>query len=76
MLRAALDTNVVLSALRSERGASYELLRLLRAGFWKLVLSNTALTEYEEVLKREAASLGLTLPEIDRFLDGLCVLAE
>lgn len=76
MLRAALDTNVVLSALRSERGASYELLRLLRAGLWKLVLSNTALTEYEEVLKREAAALGLTLPEIDRFLDALCILAE
>ena len=76
MLRAALDTNVVLSGLRSERGASYELLRLLRGGLWKLVLSNAALTEYEEVLKRESASLGLTLLEIDHFLDALCILAE
>ena len=75
-LRAALDTNVVLSGLRSQRGAAHELLRRLRAGHWTLVLSNPALTEYEEVLKREAASLGLTLPEVDRFLDGLCVLAE
>ncbi len=76
MLRATLDTNVVLSGLRSQSGASHELLRRLRAGHWKLLLSNTALTEYEEVLKREAASLGLTLPEIDRFLDSLCLLAE
>jgi hypothetical protein len=28
------------------------------------------------VLKREAASLGLALPGIDRFLDALCLLAE
>ena len=76
MLRAVLDTNVLLSALRSQRGASHELLRLLRARRWTLVLSNTVLTEYEEVLKRESSSLGLTLPEIDRFLDALCLLAE
>ena len=76
MLRAVLDTNVLLSALRSRHGASHELLRLLRARRWKLVLSNTVLTEYEEVLKREASPLGLTLPEIDRFLDALCLLAE
>ena len=76
MLRAVLDTNVLLSALRSQHGASHELLRLLRARRWKLVLSNTVLTEYEEVLKREASPLGMTLPEIDRFLDALCLLAE
>jgi len=76
MLRAALDTNVLLSGLRSQRGAAFELLRLLRAGHWRLVLSNATLTEYEELLKREAGSLGLTLPAIDRFLDALCALAE
>ncbi len=76
MLRATLDTNVLLSALRSQRGASHELLRLLRARHWRLVLSNTVLTEYEEVLKREASMLGLALPEIDRLLDSLCLLAE
>ena len=76
MLRAVLDTNVLLSALRSRHGASHELMRLLRARRWKLVLSNTVLAEYEEVLKREASSLGLALPEIDRFPDALCLLAE
>ncbi len=57
MKRATLDTNVVYSALRSQRGAAFELLRRLRAGHWKLVMSNTTLTEYEEILKREAATL-------------------
>lgn len=28
------------------------------------------------MLKREAAVLGMTLPEIDQFLDALCLLAE
>jgi putative PIN family toxin of toxin-antitoxin system len=76
MLRAVLDTNVILAGLRSPRGASFELLRRLRAGHWRLVLSNTTLTEYEEVLKREAALLHLSFLEIDQFLDALCVIAE
>jgi putative PIN family toxin of toxin-antitoxin system len=76
MLRAVLDTNVILSALRSSRGASFELMRRLHAQQWRLVLSNTTLTEYEEVLKREAVSLRRSLMEIDRLLDSLCVLGE
>jgi putative PIN family toxin of toxin-antitoxin system len=76
MLRATLDTNVLLSAFRSRQGAAFELLRRLRAGHWRLVLSNTTLAEYEEVLKRESTSLKLSLAEIDRALDALCRLAE
>jgi predicted nucleic acid-binding protein len=53
-----------------------ELLRLLRAGRWKLVLSNTLCAEYEEVLKREAPALTYAPEEIDRFLDALCAIAE
>ncbi len=75
-MRAVLDTNVLLAGLRSNKGASFELLRLLRAGKWKLVLSNTVLTEYEEVVKREAAALDLTLADADELLDVLCLLAE
>src|SRR4051812_40001526 len=76
MRRAILDTNVVLSGLRSRHGSSFELLRRLRAGHWRLVLSNTVLTEYEEGLKREAAALQMTLAEIDVFLDAISALAE
>lgn len=75
-MRAVMDTNVVVAGLRSQRGASFELLRLLRAGRWTLVLSNTVLAEYEEVVKREHAALGLSLEDTDRFLDALCLLAE
>jgi predicted nucleic acid-binding protein len=76
MLRAVLDTNVIYSALYSTAGASHELLQRLSDGRWQLVLSNTLCTEYEEVLGREASTLGLTMSEIGSFLDDLCALAE
>ena len=71
-----MDTNVLLAGLRSQKGASYELLRLLRAGQWSLVLSNTVLGEYHELLHRQAEAIGLAHIEADAYLDGLCALAE
>lgn len=75
MILAVLDTNVILAALLSRRGASFEILLRLRRGEWRLVLSNHLLLEYEEVLKRNAASLALTHEEIDNFLNAICQAA-
>jgi putative PIN family toxin of toxin-antitoxin system len=75
-MRAVLDTNVLVAGLRSQGGASHELLQLLRAGQWTLVLSNTVLGEYHEVLHREADALGLSHADADAYLDVLCALAE
>ncbi len=74
--RATMDTNVLIAGLRSRSGASFELLRRLRAAKWKLVLSNTVLFEYEEIVKRDARTLNLTLADADKLLDALCLLAE
>ena len=71
-----MDTNVLVSAFRSQSGASYELLRLLREAKWTLVLSNTVLGEYHEVLHREAGVLRLAHSDADEYLDVLCALAE
>lgn len=71
-----MDTNVLVSAFRSRSGASYELLRLLREDKWTLVLSNTVLGEYHEVLHRESGVLGLDHADADEYLDALCALAE
>jgi predicted nucleic acid-binding protein len=71
-----MDTNVLVAGLRSPSGASHELLARLRAGGWALVLSNTVLGEYHEILHREAEFVGLTHREADFYLDGLCQLAE
>ncbi len=76
MTRAVLDTSVIVAALLSRRGAAFELLQRLRRGEWRLVLGNHLLLEYEEVLKRNATALGLTLEEADRFLDAICQGAD
>ena len=39
-MRAVMDTNVLVAALRSRRGASFELFHRLRLGQWTAVLSN------------------------------------
>jgi predicted nucleic acid-binding protein len=52
------------------------LLARLRAGDWKLVLSNTVLGEYQEILQRETEFVGLTYGEAESYLDALCELAE
>lgn len=72
MIRAVLDTNILLSSLRSKNGASHEiLLRLVRKEF-ELIIGNTVLAEYEEVLKRECPAFGVSVATVDRFLDALC----
>jgi len=47
------DTNVLVAAFRSRRGASHEILRRLVEGELPGLVSNTLLTEYEAVLTRE-----------------------
>jgi putative PIN family toxin of toxin-antitoxin system len=75
-LRAIMDTNVFLSALWSTRGAAFEIFAELRRGRWQMVLSNHLLFEYEEIGKRHAVEMGLTLEDIDEVLDALCAAAE
>jgi putative PIN family toxin of toxin-antitoxin system len=74
--RVVLDTNVLYAGLRSRRGASFAILEALWLGKWILVLSNTIVTEYEEILKRESATLNLTHERISRLLDALCAVSE
>jgi putative PIN family toxin of toxin-antitoxin system len=76
MIRAVLDTNVLLAALRSKNGASFEIVSRFLNNEFVLVMGNTVLTECDEVLKREAPSLGISLAVVDRFLDALCAGAE
>lgn len=74
--RAIMDTNVLLSALWSQQGAAHQILQALRLERWRIVLSNHLLMEYEEVCKRHAADMGMTLQEIDDVLDAICRAAE
>ncbi len=74
--RAVLDTNVLVAAFRSRTGASFEIFRRLRLNEWTAVLSNHLTYEYEEVLKRDAGSLSLSLADIDALLNAICARGE
>lgn len=76
IVRAVLDTNVMVAALRSRRGASFQILLRLRLGDWTAVLSNHLLYEYEEVLKRNTSELGLSLADVDELLNAVSARAE
>lgn len=74
--RAVMDTNVLVAAFRSRTGASFEILKRLRRDEWITVLSNHLIYEYEEVLKRDAAALSLSLDDVDQILNALCARGE
>ncbi len=63
------DTNVFVSALRSQLGASYKLLSLLDRGTFQLNLSVPLALEYEAVAKRMAAELKVSHSVIDDILN-------
>ena len=75
-IRAVLDTNVLYAAFRSRLGASFEVFQRLRHDEWRAVVSNHLVHEYEEVLKRGASELGLSLDDVDELLNALCARAE
>ncbi len=70
--RIALDTNVVVAGLRSNRGASFRLLTEVGRGTIEVALSVPLVLEYEEVLRRSGGATGLTDQEVDSVLDFFC----
>ena len=68
-MRIVVDTNVVVAALRSQTGASHELLVHIHLRRVTPLLSVPLLMEYEEVLKRPGLIPHLTPADIDTMLD-------
>ena len=71
-----LDTNVIIAALRSKRGASSKLLSLLGTGRFDIHDSVPLVLEYEDVMQRQRASLGLSNQDVYDFINSLCTLAQ
>ena len=75
-LQIVIDTNVVIAALRSRRGASSKLLSLLGTGLFDIHDSVPLILEYEDVIQRQRASLGLSNHDVADFINSLCALAQ
>ena len=68
MYQAVIDTNVLVAAMLSNRGASHRLLRLVGADRWRINLSVPLVFEYEQTLKRICTGGALSGSDIDSVL--------
>jgi predicted nucleic acid-binding protein len=71
-VRVVLDGSVLVAALRSRRGASFQVLKSLRQGRFEVALSVPLVLEYEAVLLRHAKELGLQPRDAHGLVDYLC----
>jgi len=69
ILDAVLDTNVLISGLRSRNGASFELLKRMGSPGWRLHISTALLLEYEEVACRETGAFWARPERVEAILN-------
>jgi putative PIN family toxin of toxin-antitoxin system len=76
-MRVALDTDVIVAAVRSRTGASNAVLQAVRHGRLEAVASVPMLLEYEAVLMRveHRKASGFTVAQVQQFLDALAALS-
>ena len=71
MYSVVLDTNVIVAALRSRRGASFAILH--RIGLqWVPLISVPLILEYEAIGKREAQRLRIPESTVDAIIRAFC----
>ena len=71
-----MDTNVLVSALRSRRGASFRLLSLIGEGGFETHVSVPLVVEYEDAGRRALTDLPLNEADLDAVLDYLVQVAQ
>lgn len=69
-LRIVIDTNVLVAALRSSKGASYKLLEFVGTNKFDIGISVPLILEYEDVLKRYIHHL--TEEDVDKVINYIC----
>ena len=72
--KIVIDTNVLICALRSNKGAAYKLIENLGTGKCDISLSVPLVIEYEAVAKREIHYL--TDEDIDKLIDYICAIGD
>jgi putative PIN family toxin of toxin-antitoxin system len=76
MPRIVIDTNVIIAALRSKKGASFRLLSLVGTKRFEIHDSVALVLEYEDVIQRFRAEIGLSQDDVAIFIDSLCSMAR
>ncbi len=77
MSRVVLDTNVLVAALRSDQGASFQLLSLVGVtDKFQICLSVPLVLEYEDVLGRDGMVPNVSAGDVQDLIDYLCSVAS
>ncbi|MDP2364560.1 MAG: putative toxin-antitoxin system toxin component, PIN family [Ignavibacteria bacterium] len=74
--KIVIDTNVVVSALKSKKGFSFTLLSIIDDKRFKVFISIPVILEYEDAIRRKKTSIKLTTAEVNDILDFICLISE
>lgn len=75
MTRVVLDTSVLVAAVRSRRGASFELIRRLGGDSFEVAVSVSLVLEYEDALLRYLSASTLDEKDVRVLIDYICEVA-
>lgn len=70
--KVVIDTNVILSGLKSKKGYSHKLLDFISQDQVMFNISVPLILEYESILLKFKDNIGLTVKDIRDFIDYLC----
>ncbi|GBD89664.1 hypothetical protein BMS3Abin04_00372 [bacterium BMS3Abin04] len=75
-LKIVIDTNVIVSALKSRNGFSFKLLSIIDDSRFSVFISVPLILEYEDVIKRSKSQIKLNFTEINNILDYICLIGK
>jgi len=75
-IQIVIDTNVLVAAFRSERGAARLLLNKLNDPRWQINVSTSLVLEYEDVLKRPKMNEHILFENVEPFIESVCSISE
>lgn len=75
-LKIVIDTNVIVSALKSKKGFSFKLLSIIDDERFDVSISVPLILEYEDAIKRSKSKIKLNVSEINDVLDYICSIGN
>jgi len=76
LYKIVIDTNVIVSALKSRNGFSFKLLSIIDDDRLHISISVPLILEYEDAVKREKSKIGLSHEDINTILDYVCYIGK
>jgi putative PIN family toxin of toxin-antitoxin system len=74
--KIVIDTNVLVSALKSRNGFSFKLLSIIDDERFEVNISVPLIIEYEDAIKREKTKIGLSYEDLEAVLNFICLIGK